>query len=778
MITKNIFFLLFTLVVTGLFTSCNDEDLSRKDSGQAVTFASGINGYDTRVASNGDEWTTGDNVGIYMLKHGEKTVISTGNVKHTATSSGKSTSFAAETPLHYPTDGSTVDFIAYYPYSSVISNMKYPVVLSDQSVQGALDLMYAENSVGYDQSNVSAVDLKFNHVLTKVVMNVTATDHTIDVNNMTVKVKGMDRTADFSLLNGEISSRSSSGEITAYSTSENGRYELILLPVESLTNSHVVEFALNDESYIWIMNENTADTGGSIDKLESGHRYTFDITISDSGVEAIATKNSGSIVPWEDDSGNGAAEKDKEKNNFYVSTTGNDENPGTLSSPWRTIQKAVNTVGPGSIVNIMGGTYYEGVYVNVSGTPDKYIVIQNYNDQEVIISGNNTPKELMNLFGVSYIKIKGLTFADCLGSYSVGLKISTSSDEASHHIEVESNTFRNLYADASTTTYPNSVYAGAISVAGYHPSKAIHDIIIKGNTVRDCRTGWTEAIGITGNVDGFVVTKNVVTNTGNIGIDASGHWGISSDPNTDYARNGVISENHVSYCKSLVEGGAGIYLDGSSNVLVEKNISHNNVYGITIGCEIANKSVSNNIIRNNVCYNNEGFGIGLTAWSPQGRVIKDCQIINNTTFGNATESTKKYLGEIALISTDNITVKNNIFYSTNSYSNILYVDDKADNLELSFNNYYCSTPNFNFFWKGTAYTDFNQYKSAKGNDLTSDFSDPLFSNIGSFDFELDSASPCIDTGDTAYTPSANELDLNNKNRKVGACIDKGAYEKQ
>ena len=467
-----------------------------------------------------------------------------------------------------------------------------------------------------------------------------------------------------------------------------------------------------------------------------------------------------------------------EDGNYFVSTTGNDENPGTLASPWRTIQKAVTTVVPGCIINIMEGTYYEEVNVKVSGTSDKYIVIKSYDDKEVIISGNKSAKQLMLLNGVSYLKIKGLTFADCLGSYSVGLKISNTPDEASHHIEVESNTFKNLYA-TSTADYPPNVYAGAITVAGYLGSKPIHNIVIKGNTIKDCRTGWTEAIGITGNIDGFTVTNNVVTNTGNIGINASGHWGISNDPVTDFPRNGVISENHVSYCKSPVEGGAGIYLDGSSNILVEKNISHNNVYGITIGCEIANKSASNNIIRNNVCYNNEGFGMGIAGWSPQGRIIKDCQIINNTTFGNATATDKKYLGEIALISTSNTIVKNNIFCSTNSYSNILYVDDKDENLELSFNNYYCSSPNFNFFWKGGSYTDFDQYKNAMGNDLTSAFSNPLFANTtDSFDFQLQVTSPCIDTGDTGYTPLANELDLKNNTRKVGACIDKGAFEKQ
>ncbi len=465
-----------------------------------------------------------------------------------------------------------------------------------------------------------------------------------------------------------------------------------------------------------------------------------------------------------------------EEGNYFVSTTGNDENPGTLASPWRTIQKAVTTVEPGCVVNIMEGTYYEEVNVKVSGTPDKYIVIKNYDDKEVVISGNNTAKQLMLLNGVSYLKIKGLVFADCLGSYTVGLKISNTSDEASHHIEVESNIFRNLYA-TSTTTYPENVYAGAITVAGYHASKSIHNITIKDNTIKDCRTGWTEAIGITGNVDGFLVNNNIVTNTGNIGINASGHWGISSNPNTDYPRNGVISENRVSYCKSPIEGGAGIYLDGSSNILVEKNILHNNLYGITVGCEVINNSASNNIIRNNVCYHNEGFGIGLAGWSPQGRVIKDCQIINNTTYGNATATDKKYLGEIAIISSSNTIVKNNIFYSTNSNSNILYVNDKADNLKLSFNNYYCSTLNFNFFWKGVSYQSFDQYKKAKDNDLTSSFGDPLFSDIESFNFQLETASPCIDTGDSSYIPSENEFDLINNTRKVGTCIDKGAHEK-
>src|SRR5467141_574996 len=62
---------------------------------------------------------------------------------------------------------------------------------------------------------------------------------------------------------------------------------------------------------------------------------------------------------------------------FYVSTTGNDVNNGTsLSTPWRTIQKAMNSATPGSTVNILAGTYNERLTLGVSGTAGNYITFQ------------------------------------------------------------------------------------------------------------------------------------------------------------------------------------------------------------------------------------------------------------------------------------------------------------------------------------------------------------------------------------------------------------------
>ena len=55
------------------------------------------------------------------------------------------------------------------------------------------------------------------------------------------------------------------------------------------------------------------------------------------------------------------------KSSFYVSTTGNDSNPGTQTAPWRTVQHAADTVSAGSTVNVRGGVYQELVTIKTSG---------------------------------------------------------------------------------------------------------------------------------------------------------------------------------------------------------------------------------------------------------------------------------------------------------------------------------------------------------------------------------------------------------------------------
>lgn len=102
----------------------------------------------------------------------------------------------------------------------------------------------------------------------------------------------------------------------------------------------------------------------------------------------------------------------QQSSGYYVSVTGNDNNPGTLQQPWRTIQRAANTLIAGDTVYVMSGTYNERVIPQNSGTSGNYIVYSTYQNQVVTIDGSGItlPDDLVGLFHIAwknYIKVSG-----------------------------------------------------------------------------------------------------------------------------------------------------------------------------------------------------------------------------------------------------------------------------------------------------------------------------------------------------------------------------------
>src|SRR5689334_19939621 len=75
--------------------------------------------------------------------------------------------------------------------------------------------------------------------------------------------------------------------------------------------------------------------------------------------------------------------------NYYVAANGNDANSGTATNaPWRTVQKAANTLVPGDSVFVRGGIYNERVTINVSGSAGGgRVVFQNFPGELPVIDG-------------------------------------------------------------------------------------------------------------------------------------------------------------------------------------------------------------------------------------------------------------------------------------------------------------------------------------------------------------------------------------------------------
>ena len=65
---------------------------------------------------------------------------------------------------------------------------------------------------------------------------------------------------------------------------------------------------------------------------------------------------------------------------YYVSTAGSDAGPGSLASPFRTIQHAAKLVQLGDTVLVRGGTYRETVTPSHSGTSSQPITFKPYSN--------------------------------------------------------------------------------------------------------------------------------------------------------------------------------------------------------------------------------------------------------------------------------------------------------------------------------------------------------------------------------------------------------------
>ena len=106
---------------------------------------------------------------------------------------------------------------------------------------------------------------------------------------------------------------------------------------------------------------------------------------------------------------------------YYVSPNGNDGNPGTLAQPWKTIQKAVNTVRAGDTIYVRAGEYSTDIgsptFKN-SGTETQPITLSNYPGEQIVIRLAGNPaffcwwRSATQSPMVSYIRILGTDVAE------------------------------------------------------------------------------------------------------------------------------------------------------------------------------------------------------------------------------------------------------------------------------------------------------------------------------------------------------------------------------
>ncbi len=284
--TKN--FLLMGLLPMLALTACTslDDNSEWRDTSNDVDFTAYISGLQHKAT--GTNWANGDRIGIFMAKSGTGiTAPLAANNQYITDASGRLTAADANNALSFPEDGSAVDFVAYYPYSST-GGTTYAVDVTDQTSQPAIDLLYSDNA-----KNVTSgtVNLGFSHQLSKVVLDIQA-DATIPTTaGLQVQASNVKTQGNFDLSAGTLAVTESSTGTVTFQTNETGtQSEAILLPTTDSSNI-TLRFTLNGQSV-----DKTLNTAS----LAAGSSYTIPVKLGNSGGSVYVQFGNATISPWTD----------------------------------------------------------------------------------------------------------------------------------------------------------------------------------------------------------------------------------------------------------------------------------------------------------------------------------------------------------------------------------------------------------------------------------------------------------------------------------------------
>ncbi|MGX9807544.1 right-handed parallel beta-helix repeat-containing protein [Exiguobacterium acetylicum] len=328
---------------------------------------------------------------------------------------------------------------------------------------------------------------------------------------------------------------------------------------------------------------------------------------------------------------------------LYVAPSGNDDNAGTLKHPLKTVRQATKKATAGTTVYLRKGTYPEAMIVRSSGTKQQPITFRNYQDERVVLSGEKIKDRddvlpIIKIKDRQYVTVQGLTIEAVQTKRTDATPIGILVTGSGSHITLKNNTVRQIKTLAKE--------GNAHGIAAYGTG-AIRHLTISGNRVEQNRLGFSEALVLNGNVKHFRVTKNVLRDNDNIGIDLIGYEGIARSKKDDYVREGIVSENRVYRTSSYGNpaygkeyNAAGIYIDGGKDLTIEKNLVEASDIGIEVTSEHAGRYAEDIIVRQNDLRRNVYTGIAIGGYDTKRGGTKQVRIEKNQLIGNDTKGLK------------------------------------------------------------------------------------------------------------------------------------------
>lgn len=378
---------------------------------------------------------------------------------------------------------------------------------------------------------------------------------------------------------------------------------------------------------------------------------------------------------------------------FYVSSSGNDANNGSFTNPFRTIQKAVDRVSPGTNITsattyIFPGTYNEQIVIASNKNPG-YMVFTKASNSSPVLDGSLASNCAIMITNAPNIILYGLTIVNytnaiIVKAYSVNLIIKSNiilnnkngicidSDSADNNYILNNYIAGNnqgigirIIDGDNNRIESNNIYNNLYGI--YFPNinnSSIGDYILKNSIYSNSTAGiYTTS----DNVDNLYISRNDIWNNGK-GI-AYG-YGDNSFILSNYIHNNTqqgIYFQYTAYSNFIVRNivysnnSSGIQFTGpapypDNNYILTNNIWGNQVSGIYIIGADKNTISSNNI------YNNQLYGVIVAN-------AKSNIIIKNSIYSNGEDGLR-----IVGTATNNYILENN--FNANQVNINLYINSK------------------------------------------------------------------------------------------------------
>ncbi len=333
--------------MVGIFflMSCEGEKIDYSILDKSIVVTAQVKRSKTRLMN--DAWSPGDAIGIYMIRAGEalsQSSVEVSNAQY-VTHEGES-SFVPKNvanDVKFPYDGSSVDFISYYPYGTVNSKFEYSIDISDQTDQSAIDFVYSDNAKLLNK-NSGTVGLTFTRQLTKIVLKINTIDAS-SLSDVNVTLIGSNTRGKFSLVDKSLTA-STKKNIPMKVSDDGTTAEAILFPLDKLDE---LQFEITNGDYGYRYNLSSAT---NIQQLKAGYKYTYNLTLD----TRMPIDVSATVSPWID----GAEESATVNKDFEVykpEGDGTKENPYTIQDAQK-IPSTRNVWIKGNIVGFYSGSSY------------------------------------------------------------------------------------------------------------------------------------------------------------------------------------------------------------------------------------------------------------------------------------------------------------------------------------------------------------------------------------------------------------------------------------